>query len=215
MEHLPDPNGFLKGISNNLAPGAVGLVEVPNFDMIQRKKIFYEFMRDHLYYFTQETLKTTLRINGFEILDCREVWHDYIISAVVRRREPAPLSSLVEQERKIKCDIEKFFELIGSTRVAVWGAGHQALALLALMGLSKRIRYVIDSAPFKQGKVTPATHVPIVSPAALASDPVDAVMVMAGSYSDEVVATLRKSHPAMRVSVLRDNGMEYVQNSRE
>jgi len=86
LEHLPDPGEVLRGIANNLESGAVGLVEVPNFDMILKSLLFSEFMRDHLFYFTKDSLTLTLQLNGFEVLSCEEVWHNYSISAVVKKR---------------------------------------------------------------------------------------------------------------------------------
>ncbi len=79
------------------------------------------------------------------------------------------------------------------------------------MNLGGKIRYVVDSAAFKQGKYTPATHIPIVAPETLGSDPVDAVIVMAASYSDEVARILRQKFPAgLEVVILRDFGLEPV-----
>ena len=52
--------------------------------------------------------------------------------------------------------------------VAVWGASHQALTLLAL-ARATNVAYVVDSAPFKQGRLTPATHLRVVAPAHLAA----------------------------------------------
>ena len=40
LEHIPQINQFLKGIRNNLNENALGLVEVPNFDMIIQEKLF-------------------------------------------------------------------------------------------------------------------------------------------------------------------------------
>ena len=51
LEHLPDPNATLRGIHNNMSDESVGLVEVPNFDMILRKKLFSEFVNDHTHLF--------------------------------------------------------------------------------------------------------------------------------------------------------------------
>ena len=76
--------GTLRGIHRNLSENGVGLVEVPNFDMMLRERQFAEFMSDHLFYFTTETLTTALSINGFEVLACTEEWHRYVLSAVVR-----------------------------------------------------------------------------------------------------------------------------------
>ena len=70
---------------------------------------------------------------------------------------------------------------------------------------------MVDSAAFKQGKYTPATHIPIVAPAALDADPVEAVIVMAASYSDEVARILREKFSAkLSVAILRDFGLEPV-----
>ena len=79
------------------------------------------------------------------------------------------------------------------------------------MNLADQIKYVVDSATFKQGKYTPATHVRIVSPDALDSDPVDAIIVMAASYSDEVARIIRQKFDRnINISILRDFGLEIV-----
>ena len=75
--------------------------------------------------------------------------------------------------------------------------------------MGDKIKYVVDSAPFKQRKFTPATHIPIVSPDKLISDPVDAIIVMAGSYSDEVVKIVRKEYNIKNVAVLTNSGLKF------
>ena len=302
LEHLPDPNAVLRGVRNNLAAGAVGLVEVPNFDMILRKNLFSEFIGDHLFYFTKATLNATLERNGFDIVTSEEIWHDYIISTVVRKRSsfdvqgprpglpggiparpeaprlpgvpvaltppcnergettdkqieqtsgrtntepvclgngrvggaqaaipgrcqshrhsreaapqagiprhPLDLSGFASHQARLKAELEAYIARFGVGKVAVWGAGHQALAVLALAELGGKIRYVVDSAPFKQGKYTPATHLPIVSPEALAADPVEAVIVMAAAYSAEVAGIIRRKFGnRMAVAILHDSGL--------
>lgn len=210
LEHLPEPNDTLQGIHSNLSDEGVGIVEVPNFDMILQENLFAEFIADHLTYFTRETLETTLSLNGFEVLDCREVWHNYILSAQVRKRPRKDIGAFSEFQARLQGDIDAFIREYGAGNVAVWGAGHQALAIMSLLRLGGRIRYVVDSAPFKQDRFTPATHIPIVPPRRLEDDPVQAVIVMAGSYSDEVVAILRQQYsPAIRIAVLRPDGLEH------
>lgn len=229
LEHLPDPNSTLRGIHNNLTDDAVGLVEVPNFDMILRNKLFSEFIGDHLFYFTRETLSSTLSLNGFEIIDCNEVWYDYIISAVVhpvkssvagmakpifngvKKRKKLDISHFYKYQAQLKKELEEYIRRFEDKKVAIWGAGHQALAIISLVNLADKIKYVIDSAPFKQGKYTPATHIPIVPPDALDSDPVDAVIVIAASYSDEVARIIRQKFDRnINISILRDFGLEKV-----
>jgi len=176
-----------------------------------RNKLFSEFIGDHLFYFTQETLNTTLRLNGFEIIDCKEEWHEYIISAVVKKREKIDISHFYKYQVQLKNEIEEYICRLKGKKVAIWGAGHQALAIISLINLADKIKYVVDSAAFKQGKYTPATHVRIVSPDALESDPVDAIIIMAAGYSDEVANIIRQKFDRnINISILRDFGLEVV-----
>ena len=211
LEHLPDPNSVLQGIYHNLTEGGIGLIEVPNFDMILQKKLFSEFTGDHLFYFTRETLNSTLWLNGFEIVDCKVEWYDYIISAVVKKKIKANLSDFHNSQVKLKNEVEGYLSLFKNKKIAIWGASHQALAIISLLNLAGKITYVIDSASFKQGKFTPATHIPIVAPEKLNSDPVDAVIVMAAGYSDEVARIIRqKFDKNINISILRDFGLEII-----
>ena len=211
LEHIPAAPLTLQAIAANLTDGASGLVEVPNFDMILRAGLFAEFIPDHLFYFTRQTLTALLERNGFDVLDCRPAWHDYVLSATVRKRRPLDLSPLLACQDALKAAFDAFLARFAPGRVAIWGAGHQALALISLMALAPRVAYVVDSAPFKQGRYTPATHRPIVAPERLADGEVDAVIVLAASYSDEVARILRERHGnRFTVAVLRDNRLDTV-----
>ena len=209
FEHLPNPNGTLQGIHANLTEDAIGVVEVPNFDMMIRENLFSEFIGDHLFYFTHDTLVQTLQHNGFEVVDCQETWYNYILRATVKKRTSIDLSKFAEFRKWLTEDLHHYINQFGT--VAAWGAGHQALAMLSLANLSDKIRYIIDDAPFKQNKYSPATHIPIVSSKNLDIDPVDAVIVMAASYSDEVARKLKESHgDKVNIAILRERSLEYL-----
>jgi len=211
MEHWPDPNASLQQLQDHLSEQAIGFVEVPNVDMIIEKGLFSEFIADHLLYFTEDTLRFTLQKNGFEILDCHSIWHDYILSAVVRKRSAVDLGLFKQYRSSITTQLHEFIDRFPAGQVAIWGAGHQALAVISLAEIASKIAYVVDSAPFKQCKYTPATHLPIVSPDELDKHPIDAVIVMAASYSNEVAGLLKnKFGYKITVAVLRDFGVEVL-----
>ena len=211
LEHWPDPRASLRGIANNLREGAIGLVEVPNFDMILRHNLFTEFISDHICYYTRETLTTLLQICGFEVVSCDAVWHDYILSAVVRKRSSCDISGFSASRASLQQALDGFIKRHAAQGVAIWGAGHQSLATIALLELADHIRYVVDSAPFKQDKFTPASHLPIVAPEHLKREPVGAIIVMAASYSDEVARTIRQRWGnAFHLAILREHGLEIV-----
>lgn len=212
LEHAPEPNSFLQGIWGNLCNDAVGLIEVPNVDMIVENHMFSEFIRDHLMYFTRDTLRLLLEKNGFEVLKCYPVWHRYCLAAIVRKRKTMDTTFFYDSLERISYDINCYIDsfINQGKKVAVWGAGHQALAVIALSKIQNKIEFVVDSADFKQGKYTPGTHVKIVSPKALEeNDDIAAIVVMAASYSDEVASIIEGNFAGMKVAILRENGLEY------
>ncbi|MDO5579513.1 MAG: class I SAM-dependent methyltransferase [Planctomycetia bacterium] len=208
LEHIPDLSIFLKILSNQLIPEAPGLIEVPNYDMIKQNGLLTEFTAEHLYYFTESTLEGTLAAHGFDVQEYRSVWDHYILSAEVRKRRQDDPNRFSDQKKKINSQVRGFLSRYPKT--VVWGAGHQSLMVLAMLGLTENeIRYVIDSAPVKQGKFTFVSHLPIVDPSYLESDPPDAVMIMCAGYSDEVVRMIRKKQGnRFALAIMRENGLE-------
>lgn len=211
MEHWPNPKASLQDIAQVLKPGALGLVEVPNFDMILRNNLFTEFISDHIFYFTANTLRLMLETSGFEVIEIKSIWYDYILSATVKKRGVTNIDAFKEKRLRLGHALHQFADQFQEGGVAIWGAGHQALAAIALLNLADKIKYVVDSAPFKQGKYTPATHLPIVSPSELSKTPVNAVIVMAAGYSDEVVKIIHAGgRPNMHIAVLRETHLEII-----
>lgn len=208
LEHMPNPNTALSAIHYNLAKGAVGIIEVPNFEMVIGNALFSEFIADHLFYFTRDTLSFTLQRNGFEILKIDTLRDDYVLSATVRKRGPLDLSDFATARTSLCSSLHNYINSFPPRSVAIWGAGHQALTLISLAGLADMIAYVVDSAPFKQGRFTPATHLPILSPAILDSKPPSALVIMAASYSDEVATIVRERFGSrIPFAILRETGL--------
>lgn len=211
MEHWPDINSSLRKLCKLLNDGAVGLVEVPNFEFIIENGMYSEFTTDHILYFDRVTLKNALEFNGFEVLSIDSIWHNYILSAQVRKRTPLRTSGFVSKQGKIVDELHRYVEKFQKEDVVVWGAGHQALAVLSLAGLQDKVSHVIDSADFKQGKYTPGTHLYIKSPDSLKEDRPRAIIVMAAAYSDEVAAQIKNRYPEVDcIAILREEGLEEV-----
>mgnify|MGYP000457004450 FL=1 len=211
MEHWPNPNKVLAHLKKNLSEDAIGIIEVPNFDMILKQGLYSEFISDHLFYFTKDTLTFMLNYNGFEVIECSVIWHDYILSAVVRKRKRIDLSLLKSRKLNVETELNSFIDKFEKKEVAIWGAGHQSLAVMSLAKLENKIRYVVDSAPFKQGKYTPATHFPIVAPIELVNNPVKAVIIIAASYSNEVARIMKNTYQHIKyVVIVEDTGLRVI-----
>lgn len=212
LEHIPEPDIFLETIADNLNTDAIGLIEVPNTDMILKHGMFSEFMLDHLMYFTKDSLTGLLCNNGFDVLECNSVWHDYCLSAVVRKRNLNTMSEFSNIQKKIINEINEYIDSFKDKdcKVAVWGAGHQSLAVISMSNISDKIEFVIDSADFKQNRYTPGSHCIVVSPKALNNTNIDAILVMAASYSDEVSRIIKAEYPEINIAILREYGLEFV-----
>ena len=211
MEHWPDLNGSLRALQAMLNDEAHGLIEVPNFEFVVANGLYSEFTTDHIFYFNKQTLKTVLEFNGFEVVSIEPIWHDYILSAQVRKRITLKTSSFITKQQRIVEQLQQFVSRFEPKDVVVWGAGHQALAVMSLAKLQKSISHVVDSAPFKQNKYTPGTHLQIKSPESLLHDLPKAIVIMAASYSDEVARTISEQYPHIEnVAILREEAMEII-----
>lgn len=197
LEHQPDPARYLRAIAGNLKDEAYGLVTVPSFEYILEENSFYELIPDHLSYFTEQTLTSLMNRCGFEVLKKARVNRD-TISVIVRKMPHPDVSGLIRKKDEIASAVRELIdkEAEKGRTTAVWGASHQGFTLCSVAGLSGKIRYIIDSAPFKQGKISPASHIPIVSPDRAAADPADTVLIVAPGYTDEIAGIIREKFPA-------------------
>lgn len=212
LEHQPDPSTMLQAIYRNLEDDAMGLITVPSFEYIMDHNSYYELIQDHLAYYTFETLTPLLERNGFQVEECEVINRD-TLSVIVRKRPQMDTENLLECYVNLKREMETYMKYLDAwdKKVAIWGASHQGFTLAATTKLGEKARYIIDSAPFKQGKFAPASHLPIVGPDHFHEHPVDAIIITAPGYTDEIAASIRqKFGTAVEIRAMRSNHLEMV-----
>lgn len=212
LEHQPDPGTMLQAIYRNLEDDAMGLITVPSFEYIMDHNSYYELIRDHLAYYTFETLTPLLERNGFLVEECEVINRD-TLSVIVKKRPQMDTENLLECYVNLKREMESYMKYLDAwdKKVAVWGASHQGFTLAATTKLGERARYIIDSAPFKQGKFAPASHLPIVGPNHFHEHPVDAIIITAPGYTDEIAASIRRKFgTSVEIRAMRSNHLEMV-----
>ena len=212
LEHQPDPGTMLQAIYRNLEDDAMGLITVPSFEYIMDHNSYYELIRDHLAYYTFETLTPLLERNGFLVEECEVINRD-TLSVIVKKRPQMDTENLLECYVNLKREMESYMKYLDAwdKKVAVWGASHQGFTLASTTKLGERARYIIDSAPFKQGKFAPASHLPIVGPDHFHEHPVDAIIITAPGYTDEIAASIRRKFgTSVEIRAMRSNHLEMV-----
>ena len=212
LEHQPDPGTMLQAIYRNLEDDAMGLITVPSFEYIMDHNSYYELIRDHLAYYTFETLTPLLERNGFLVEECEVINRD-TLSVIVKKRPQMDTENLLECYVNLKREMESYMKYLDAwdKKVAVWGASHQGFTLASTTKLGERARYIIDSAPFKQGKFAPASHLPIVGPDHFPEHPVDAIIITSPGSTVEIAASIRRKFgTSVEIRAMRSNHLEMV-----
>ena len=88
-------------------------------------------------------------------------------------------SNLLDLLRNIKRD---------GMDIAAYGASAKSTTLLNYYGIGKEtLDFVVDRSTVKQGRYTPGTHLPILSPKALLDQQPDYVLLLTWNFADEIL----------------------------
>ncbi len=244
LEHQPRPDVMLQAIRHNLAEDGMGLVTVPALEYILEQGSYYELIRDHIAYYSFDTLRQLLTRNGFTVLEEVVVNRD-TLSMIVRKNpewvpgdrqgedgglsgssgaenrpgeggkpgagETAAARTLARGYDQVTREVRRLADTLAANgkTLAVWGASHQGFTLAATTDLGRCAGYIIDSAPFKQGRYAPASHLPIVAPDHFRQEPVDVVLIVAPGYTGEIAEIIRRRFsPCPRILTLRTDRIE-------
>lgn len=143
-----------------------------------------------------------LERNGFCVMEEEMINRD-TLSMIVRKVSkftqahpkfcPVDVSGLNASRDRIQQQVDDLVDSLhqkGKT-IAIWGASHQGFTLAATTRLGAKVAYIIDSAPFKQGLFAPTSHLPILSPDDALRNPVDAILIVAPGYTEEIAQIIR------------------------
>ena len=202
LEHQPETKNNLSCLRNLVSDDGVIYISVPNVDYLLEKNCLYEFVADHLVYFTEKTLRKAMEINGFSLLESYKKNNGNDLVVIAKPETRINIDGAIEAVSDIVKSIQK--EVNKYKNVAIWSAGHRALALMAIAKLEK-IKYVIDSASFKQGRFTPILHKKIISPEDFINIKCDLLIIMLpGNYAEQVVRFVDEKKITCKVIVFED-----------
>ena len=178
--HVADLSQFFGGIADLLAGDGVAVVEVQNVADLLLGNQFDHVYHEHRYFFSLASLATTAGRHGL-VVD--RVWRTQAqggsLRVVLRRgaprgervawwlRDPATYESMQGRVGHLIDRLNDLFmaEDQAGRVMAGYGASAKSTTLLHLLDASPdMLPYVVDTTPAKIGRVTPGTHIPIISP---------------------------------------------------
>lgn len=227
LEHQPDPRAMLGAMYRNLRPGGIGLITVPSFEYIIEAGRYYELIRDHIANYSMDALCCLCQSCGFTVLEQGFLGIGDTLRVIVKKPEcedsqrgqsrfkkEAPVnlldvSPLLKNYQSMREELSQYLSRLEKEgrSIAMWGASHQGFTIAATTALAQQVRYIIDSAPFKQGRFAPASHIPIVSPEHFFEEPVDVILIAAPGYRAEIEQRIREcyaAYPKLKVCDLID-----------
>jgi hypothetical protein len=220
VAHVPEVIDFLAGAAGWLADDGVLHVEVPYVrDMVEALE-FDTIYHEHLSYFSVTTLEQLFRAAGLVLWDVERIaMHGGSLVARGRRGATprpsvvaflgaeraagytavAPYHAFARGTTALRERLRDFLGRLtaGGARLAAYGAAAKGVVLTNYCGLDGDvISFVADRSPYKQGKLMPGTHLPVVPPARVLADRPDYLLLLAWNLVDEIAQQLAPYHDA-------------------
>jgi SAM-dependent methyltransferase len=213
--HVPDVNDFAAGLRTALKPGGTITLEFPHLLRLLEHSQFDTVYHEHFSYLSLHSVINIFAGAGLRVWDVDELTtHGGSLRVYAGHADDAPparaavAALLAEEERRGMCRLDTYRDFQARAdhvkddlliflieqkragkRVAAYGAAAKGNTLLNYAGVGPDLLpYVCDSAPSKQGKFLPGSHIPILPPSALRERRPDIVLILPWNIADEVVA---------------------------
>ncbi|MEQ3541696.1 class I SAM-dependent methyltransferase [Pseudonocardia tropica] len=215
--HIPDVVGFARGLRAMVADDGWVSIEVQHLLTLVERKQFDTIYHEHFQYYTLLTGQRALAAGGLTLVDVELLdTHGGSIrmwarpaevagepSAQVREvlaaeqaaglHTPEGHDGFAESVSTIRDDLVSF--LIDARRqgkrVVGYGAPGKGNTLLNYCGIRPDLlEYTVDRNPYKHGRLTPGTRIPIFAPERIAQDRPDHVLILPWNLRTELTEQL-------------------------
>ncbi len=197
LEHIDEPVNFLTRLRKEV-PDTPFFIEVPDLNWILANGAFWDFTYEHCNYFTLKTLRVTLEMAGFYVVEQQRSFGDQYQWAIcwpATHRAPPPTragnadSELAALQAFSAVEADRFAtisKLAGRpNHLVLWGMSGKDVILASLLpeGL---VSGGIDTNRAKQGRYAATSGIQIHPPDWLTSVGSSTVLVMNPNYVGEV-----------------------------
>ena len=214
LAHVPDINDFVGGMKIMLGEGGVITMEFPHLLQLMTHNQFDTIYHEHFSYLSFYTVEKVFKAHGIVLFDVEEIGthggslriygrHEgdeskpvgERVTALRQKEIDAGLTDLAayrgftEQVKETKRKLLEF--LIRAKRegksIVGYGAPGKGNTLLNYCGIREDfLDYTVDRNPYKQGKFTPGTRIPICDPSRISETKPDYILILPWNLKDEI-----------------------------
>jgi SAM-dependent methyltransferase len=229
LAHVPDLNSFVTGLKLLLKPKGVITMEFPHLMRLMSGNQFDTIYHEHFSYFSFLTVERVFAAHGLTLFDVDELaTHGGSLRICARHAEDRSTSislrveelrtkekesgfnglkvysDFAEQVKETKRKLLEFLikaKQVGKS-ISGYGAPGKGNTLLNYCGIrTDFLDYTVDRNPYKQGKFTPGTHIPIHPPEKVRETKPDYLLILPWNLREEIM---------QQMSFIREWGGQFI-----
>lgn len=218
LAHVPDIRDFIKGVGNLMSAETIACFEFPHAAKMIKYNQFDTIYHEHYSYLNIISLTPILTDFELEIFKVEEHdLHGGSLRVYIKRKDSnfkieESVNEIIQFEEiysplnpKIRNDFNTSVNAIATSLVSylrlltkenkaviIFGAAAKGTTLLNFARInSNDVIFAVDSSKAKQGKYIPGTEILINAPEVLEKMDVDAVLILAWNFADEIIEIVK------------------------
>ncbi len=219
ISHIPNLRESLLSLNNVLSENGVIVIEDPSLLSILKNNSYDQFYDEHVYVFSAIAIQCILRDYNLRLFDIDKIsthggsLRYYICKNTAKHKSTLKLKKYLELEKKnnlnkfetyikfsnrVKKSKKSLYELLKkikreNKKIISYGATYKSTTVFNYCKINNKIfDYVTDTTKNKQGKFTPGTHIPIISPEQGINETVNYAFLGAWNFKKEILKKERE-----------------------
>ncbi len=214
ISHIPNLKESLLSLHNVLSDNGVIVIEDPSLLSVLKNNSYDQFYDEHVYVFSAIAIQSILKDYNLRLFDVDKIsthggsLRYYICKNTAKYKSTLKLKKYLELEKKnnlnkfetyikfsnrVKKSKKSLYELLKkikreNKKIISYGATYKSTTVFNYCKINNKILdYVTDTTKNKQGKFTPGTHIPIISPERGINETVDYAFLGAWNFKKEIL----------------------------
>lgn len=201
LEHIYNPNEFLRNVTNRLNENGYIFIDVPNIKALNAAGGIGSFFHQHISYFSIESMQFLLRQHGFNVIKYHEGSPNLFVCSKKERWMPKKINkenindNLYDIADKIKAKMKKAISIFETNKnIVLFGASLICTTIINSLDKKdkEKIKYIFDNDKTKHGRYIFNCNITIQAPKKLNDNACDIIFILTWIFSDEILDQLLK-----------------------